>query len=156
MELTQKIAQIVEGQLLDKALFVVSVNVKVGGTSKVEILIDGDHGVGIDDCASISRRVGNVIEEQELLDKSYHLEISSPGVGQPLKMLRQYNANIGRGLKVTLQNGKELNGVLKEVKETQFLIENEVKEKNKKKVKLVPEWIPYSEVNTAKVTVSFK
>jgi len=156
MELTQKIAQIVEEQLLDKTLFVVSVHVKVGSISKVEILIDGDHGVGIDDCASISRRVGNEIEEQKLFEKSYHLEISSPGVGQPLKMLRQYKANVGRGLKVILQNGKELNGKLKEVSEAQFLIENEVKEKNKKKVKLVPEWIAYNEVNSAKVTVSFK
>jgi ribosome maturation factor RimP len=156
MELLAQIQQIAEEQLVDPSLFIVSIELKEGGKSKLEILIDGDQGVGIDDCAIISRKIGNIIEEQNLLDKAYQLEVSTPGVGQPLKMIRQYKANIGRDLKVFLENGIEINGTLKEVNEDKYLLETGVKEKNKKKLKIVPVWVPFSDVKLAKVKVSFK
>lgn len=155
MELEDKIHQIAEEQLMDPTLFVVSVQLKKGSKDKLEILIDGDHGVGIDDCANISRRIGQVLEEGDVLENAYQLEVSSPGVGQPLKLIRQYKANIGRKLKVLLQNGKEFNGVLREVSEDSFLMDVEIKEK-KKKIKLESTWVSISEVNIAKVQVSFK
>jgi len=155
MELEEKIYQIAEEQLIDPTLFVVSVQLGISGKSKVEILVDGDHGVGIDDCAAISRRVGSLLEEQGVLENAYQLEVSSPGVGQPLKLVRQYKANIGRELKVQLNNGKELNGKLKEVLEGKILLDIEIKEK-KKKVQLVPTWVEFADINKAKVQVSFK
>jgi len=155
MELEDKIHQIAEEQLMYPTLFVVSVQLKKGSKDKLEILIDGDHGVGIDDCANISRRIGQVLEEGDVLENAYQLEVSSPGVGQPLKLIRQYKANIGRKLKVLLQNGKEFNGVLREVSEDSFLMDVEIKEK-KKKIKLESTWVSISEVNIAKVQVSFK
>ena len=87
------------------------------GNQRLTILIDGDSGMDIDQCASISRMLGARIEEAEVFADKYFLEVSSPGVDTPLKLLRQYVKNIGRGVKVELQNGEKLNGELTQVQE---------------------------------------
>ncbi|MEM1135859.1 MAG: ribosome maturation factor RimP [Bacteroidota bacterium] len=155
MNLQEKVLEIVNLSLLDDSLFVVEVNVKETGLSKVEILIDGDNGVDIDTCAAISRSVGDVIETENLITGTYHLEVSSPGVGQPLRLLRQYEGNIGRQLKVILLDGKEINGKLKAINGNQVLLE--VERRKKKHIKKLEEvLVAITEIKQAKVQVSFK
>ena len=57
---------------------------------KILILVDGDEGITIDRCAEISRRTGATLEEQETMSDAYVLEVSSPGLEHPLKLMRQY------------------------------------------------------------------
>jgi len=122
---------------------------------KVTIVLDGDEGVAIEDCAMVSRRLGHLMEEENLIDDAYTLEVTSAGADAPLKFLRQYNRHIGRRLKVEMQDGTVHAGELTEVKEDRLLLNNEVKDK-KKKITLVPVEIPLAAIKSAHVEVSFK
>ncbi len=135
----------------EEDLFLVEVTHKGNsGNSRLLILIDGDQGLGIDRCASVSRRLGALLEELDIITGKYTLEVSSPGIDQPLKLKRQYVKNIGRSLKVELNDGETREGVLIEVHENQFNLEEE-----KKKEKVIST-IAMSDVKKSKVIVSFK
>lgn len=121
---------------------------------RVLITIDGDHGITIDDCADLSRKVSKELDEQGFFgEEDYLLEVSTPGVDQPLKLKRQFVKNIGRNLKVKVhENITE--GKLKEVSEDQIVLAQETGTGKKKEVKEVT--IPFSEIDKAFVQVSFK
>ena len=116
--------------------------------------MDGDNGVTIDDCVKLSRAVGNYLEEEEVMDTKYTLEVSSPGIDIPLSSLRQYRKNIGRRLKISLAEGKDVKGILKEVDENELLLDKEVKKG--KKITYEPVKLAFSEINKTIVQVSFK
>lgn len=160
MELQEQIARYVES-LLDESHFLVEVlfNEK-GGRARLTVLLDGDKGITIDQCASISRRLAAWLEEKDLIKTAYVLEVSSPGIGQPLKMLRQYRANIGRMLKVETADGATHRGKLDKVSETDIvLLPQTVKKTGKKAVKNeTPEQplsIPFAQIAKAVVEISF-
>ena len=135
----------------DKDLFLVEVSHKGNsGNSKLLVLIDGDQGINIDRCARISRQLGAQLEELDIIPGKYTLEVSSPGIDQPLKMKRQYVKNIGRSLKIELNDGEKKEGVLTAVQDEQFMLE-ELKKKEK-----VISTIALSDVKKSKVIVSFK
>jgi ribosome maturation factor RimP len=67
----------------------------------VQVLVDTDAGITIGQCAEISRRLGKILDEDTKVDGSYELEVSSPGIDRPLKLLRQYRKNVGRTFRVT-------------------------------------------------------
>lgn len=138
------------------SLFLVDILISKGnGPQKIRILIDGDEGVNIDTCAAISRKVGEEIETQELLQKAYVLEVSSPGLDFPLKLIRQYQKNIGRRLKIKLVNGDEIKGLLKAVEEDSILVTATKKGKNKKNEDQDVE-INFTDIKQTNVLVSFK
>ncbi len=152
-KLESEIAAYVEGLIAeDPSLFIVDVSLKgTGGSQRLIISLDGDSGVGIDVCASVSRRLGAYLEENEdLIEGKFYLEVTSVGVDQPLKFIRQYRKNIGRSLAVKLKDGKSEEGKLTEVDEKGFKIL-----KIEKKKELVSE-ISFEEVESSKVLVSFK
>lgn len=66
----------------------------------VQAFIDTDKGIRIEECAEISREFGAVLETKAVFERSYHLEVSSPGIDKPLRLLRQYPKNIGRSFAV--------------------------------------------------------
>ena len=145
---------LVEEKIADREdLFFVDVSVLSNG--KVEILVDGDQGVNIDDCADISRFVGFHLEEKEVFSGPYRLEVSSPGVGKPLKLHRQYLKNIGRKIKVLTTEGEELQGTLLVVEEDRFEMEYVYKEK-RKKAEVLKKYIAFEQVKETKVQISFK
>jgi ribosome maturation factor RimP len=77
--------------------FLVEVIVKHDGRGAlIRVLIDTDAGITIDECAQVSHSLGRLIDAGEVVDGSYRLEVSSPGIDQPLKLLRQYAKNVGR------------------------------------------------------------
>ena len=73
------------------------------GGKLVQAFIDTDGGITIEECAEISRELAYELDRENLIQGSYRLEISSPGIDKPLKMLRQYRKNIGRRFKVVHQ-----------------------------------------------------
>ncbi len=113
--------------------FVVHMSFAPGKHSVLRIDVDTDSGITLEECMKISRSVGWMIEEEGLISAAYHLEVSSPGVGQPLKLKRQYAANVGRHLAVRTQEGKDLRGKLLEVGETGISLELLPKASAKKK-----------------------
>ena len=132
MELKAKIEELVNANLESEKHFLVDVIITATkGPKKLLILIDGDEGINIDDCAKMSRVIGSIIEEKELIEDTYRLEVSSPGLDHPLLILRQYIKNIGRQVKVTLNDGKVVKGKLQQANNNQLVVEEALKKETK-------------------------
>lgn len=128
------------------------VRIKNKPTNNIKLFIDADSGMSIGKCADINRKLYKLIEEDGLFpDGDFSLEVSSPGVDEPLVYPRQYVKNVGRKILVTLQDGTEQLGVLKEVSETALSIEKQVGKK-KKETEMVD--IPLSDINKTVVQIS--
>ena len=154
MQVEKRVKELVEEKIADRPeLFLVSI--KMLPNNKLIIHVDGDEGISIQDCAAISRHVGFHLEEENTIDKAYNLEVSSPGVGEPLQLNRQYHKNIGRDLSLKLNDGTIKEGKLISVTDDAIEIEEKVKEKGKK-VQLVNAQIEFNNIVETKVLISFK
>ncbi|MET4138755.1 ribosome assembly cofactor RimP [Pedobacter sp. UYP1] len=154
MQVEKRVIELVEEKISDRPeLFLVEVKLLPG--NKLIIHVDGDEGISIQDCAAISRHVGFHLEEENTIEKAYNLEVSSPGVGEPLKLQRQYEKNIGRELSVKVTGGDIMEGKLLDVNEQSITIEAKVKEKGKK-AQLVETSLDFSNIIETKVLISFK
>jgi ribosome maturation factor RimP len=129
--------------------------VEKGTKPQLKVLIDADQGVSIENCALVSRLVGEEIEAKGLLPDAYILEVSSPGVDYPLDSKRQYTKNIGRNLKVTNLDGKEIEGRLLEVGSSEIKLLVKIKEKGKKAQEQEIN-VPFEQIKKSIVLVSFK
>ncbi|GEO09706.1 ribosome maturation factor RimP [Segetibacter aerophilus] len=100
------------------------VSIKVKPTNNIKIFLDSDEGMSIEKCVRYNRKLYALIEEKALFPEgNFSLEISSPGVDEPLKNSRQYNKNIGRKVLVTFNDDTEKEGKLLQVTDTDILIE---------------------------------
>ncbi len=141
--------EVIEGS---EGLFLVEIRIKP--TNNIKVFIDGDQGVSIERCVFVNRKLYKLIEERELYtDGNFSLEVSSPGLDEPLKLTRQYQKNVGRNVEVTLIDGTKTEGILKELAEDHILVE-ETRGKNKKK-ETVSHTIPFNHIKTTKVQVIF-
>lgn len=122
------------------------------GTPKTyvtEIYIDGEKNVSADDCAEVSRDIVKVIEEQNIIEGAFRIEVSSPGVDRPLLYLKQYFKHINRKFDLSYKDGEDI----KRIKARLVSIENEnlfFEKDNKDLIK-----ININNIIKAKVTVSF-
>jgi ribosome maturation factor RimP len=138
--------------LLEGDIFLVDLKVKP--TNNIKIYLDADSGLGIERCIKINRALYKQIEEQGLYpDGDFSLEVSSPGVDEPLKLLRQYIKNKGRNVEVTYNDGTKKEGKLLEVGEDSIAIEY-TEGKGKKAVVHQPT-IPFAEIKQTKVLIKF-
>jgi ribosome maturation factor RimP len=154
MQVEKRVAALVEEKIADRPeLFLVEV--RMLPNHKLIIHVDGDEGISIQDCVAISRHVGFHLEEENAIEQAYNLEVSSPGVGEPLKLIRQYNKNIGRTVSIKLKEGLKKEGKLLEVTEDKLLIEESVKEKGKKAV-TIQTVVPFNDILETSVLISFK
>lgn len=156
MSTEQHIGQIrglVEEAIAEKpALFLVDVRIKP--TNNIKVFVDGDEGVSIESCVAINRKLYKRIEELGMYPGGdFSLEVSSPGLDEPLKMHRQYQKNLTRHVEVITNEGKVIGGVLKKVEEGSIEVE-ETKGKNKKK-ETVLHTIPFDQIKTTKIQVVF-
>ena len=162
--LTGEIISKIEELILEACpdAFVVDIALHRSSRSQLVILVDTDDGIKLDECRSISRKVGHYLEENDIFPFAYTLESSSPGLGNPLKLHRQYVKNIGRVLKVVLLDGTIHKGILAEVTEGTFCLGPEDK-KGVKKKKNVPKTkeevktieIAFDQIKQATVQISF-
>lgn len=118
--------------LLTDDIFLVDIRIKP--INNIKIFLDADSGLGIEKCIKINRALYKIMEEMAIYpDGDFSLEVSSPGIGEPLKMHRQYVKNIGRDVEVTLNDESKKTGKLISVNDQQLEIEFTVG-KNKKAV----------------------
>ena len=134
------------------------VEVKGPNGGKLEVFIDSDSSMTFKKCQKMSRYLEGHIDEAKWLGEKYTLEVSSPGVGNPLKLKRQYAKNIGRKMEVKKIDGEKVEGILVTVDEDTIALEGKVRKKvGKKKVtEEVTTTIEFENIKTAKVKVSFK
>ena len=154
MDITAQLKTIAESHLRDDSFFIVDVVSKgVTGRTKHLILLDGDNGVTIDDCAELSRKVSSEIETEDLIQNAFVLEVSSPGLDQPLASKRQYKNNVGRKLKIRLMDGSTIQGKLEGISDESLSLLKESKEK--KKVITEKTKVLFDSIEKANVIVSF-
>jgi ribosome maturation factor RimP len=154
MEFAEEIKNIITRKLADPNQFLVDVIVKGHkGPKKVLIIIDSDKGVTIDDCANLSREISKAFDDLQLFDDSYMLEVSTPGLDQPLRLARQYYKNIGRRIKVVTHE-QAVEGKLVEVGEEKIKLEQEIGAGKHKETKIIE--LSFLEIDKTFVLVSFK
>ena len=124
---------------------------------RVEVYIECDNALTHEKCQKISRYLEGFIDENQWLGEKYILEVSSPGIGRPLRLKRQYHKNIGRRIEVDFIEGKPHTGQLIEVNDDTITIEYEivVKDGKKKRKEMFQHIIPFDNIKKAKVKVTF-
>lgn len=127
----------------------------------MSVKVDTDAGISLAECAKISRNIGREFEEESSLNQQYLLEVSSPGIGYPLKLHRQFVKNIGRHLSLISQSGDVVKGTLTDVFEEKIVlgplpVKNKRGKRSSKKKKLdQPESrdILFTDIREAKVII---
>lgn len=141
---------------LSEGQFLVELKIS-SGNKKISVAVDTEEGILIDECAKLSRLLGDYIEEEELIEGAYNLEVSSPGLDQPLLRIEQYKKNIGRDLRLLLNEGPEVSGRLESISESNidFTPFNTRTKKKSKEYEKEPIKIELSNILKAYIIVSF-
>lgn len=130
------------------------VEVKIKPTNNIKVFIDADEGINLALLIQYNRKLYTLIEESALYpDGNFSLEVSSPGLDEPLKMYRQYQKNIGRYVDVLLNDSGKKEGKLIEATEDGIIIEYETGKGKKKEVK--QETILFTDIKHTKIQVKF-
>lgn len=152
-EIVKAVEGMVQALLAGEPLYFL-VDVRIKPTNNVRVYLDGDQGITIEKCVQYNRALYKKLEESGLFPgDDFSLEVSSPGLDEPLKMLRQYQKNIGRKVEVLLQDGARKEGRLMEVSEDGIVVE-ETKGKNKKK-EVISHAFLFDNIKTTKIQVVF-
>ena len=147
----QTIEKLITPLLVDD-IFLVSIKVKP--TNNYKIYLDADGGLGIEKCIKINRALYKIMEEMGMYpDGDFSLEVSSPGIDEPLKLLRQYKKNIGRNVEVVTNDEAVKEGLLKDVTDEAITIE-QAEGKGKKAV-IVNTIISFADIKQTKVLIKF-
>ena len=151
---SSKVKQLIEEAIAENpALFLV--DWKISPDDKISILADGDEGLSIEEIVRISRYVENNLDREEC---DFSLEVSSPGVGAPLTIPRQYKKNIGRTLEATL-NDRVIEGEIVEADDEGVVLWWETREPKpvgKGKITVEKEEkVNYADIKKAIIKVTF-
>ncbi len=129
-----RVREIAETQMEGTDLFVIEV--RVSPANEIGVTVDSDTQVGIDRCVELSRSIEGALDREQ---EDFELTVMSAGIGQPLKMLRQYRKLIGRPVEVILKDGGKIVGNLTDASEDSIVVEYEerVAVEGKKRKQLV-------------------
>src|SRR5689334_14315875 len=137
MDLSEQIRHLASQHLEGTTHFVLTVKViERVNPSRITVVVDGDDGITIDDCAKLSRSLSDSINQSALLE-DYNLEVTTPGIDQPLKLLRQFKKHTGRNLKIELKDKEVVRGKLVGLEGESLNVEEEVKTQGKKSEKTI-------------------
>ena len=149
-EMISKIEALLAPLLEGTDMFVTNLQIEPG--NNIKLFLDADEGLNVQKSVSINRQLVTQIDELEWYPNGdYSLEVSSPGVDEPLRSIRQYKKNIGRTLAVTNVEDLEQIGVLKAVTEVGISIEVKI---NKNKETALVE-VPFENIKQSIVQVIF-
>jgi ribosome maturation factor RimP len=130
------------------------VDVRIKATNNIKIFIDGDEGIVLSELIDYNRKLYRQLEESGAYpDGDFSLEVSSPGLDEPLKLLRQYLKNVGRYVEVALNDGRLIEGKLVSSNDESIVVETETGKGKKKEVK--QESVNFDQIKTTKIQVKF-
>jgi ribosome maturation factor RimP len=151
----EQITQLIEDKIAGSDMFIVDVHVRPGNV--IDVTMDGDSGITIEACTDIHRHILHEIDREV---EDYSLEVSSPDLMKPLKVLRQYMKNIGRTVQVKLNDKSKCEGLLQSASESGITLLTASKEEipgTKKKTMVEREkQIPFTDITETKIVISFK
>ena len=129
--------------------FVIDITFRGDNRKKIiEVFVDAEKNIDADNLAEISREINSIIEEQDIIQQAYRLDVSTPGVDRPLKFLKQFPKHINRNFDVTYKTGDEIKtitGKLLSVEREELMFLSDKKEI----------LIEFKNITTAKVIISF-
>jgi ribosome maturation factor RimP len=137
------------------------VDLRIKPTNNVKVFLDGDSGITIEKCVQVNRKLYRKLEEAAIFpDGDFSLEVSSAGLDEPLKLLRQYKKNIGRQVEVQLQDGTQKEGQLKDVSNEGIVLEiTSVKPSNgklpSKKKEISSQSFLFNNIKSTKIQIVF-
>lgn len=103
--------------------------VKEGSNRYLRLYIDKEGGITVDDCELISRPLSDLLDQEDFIEESYILEVSSPGLGRPLKKDKDFKRSLGEEVEIRLyrpvDKKKEWNGILTAYDDHTVTIETE-------------------------------
>jgi ribosome maturation factor RimP len=130
------------------------VEVRIKPTNNVKVFIDADEGMILSELISYNRKLYKQLEESGLFPGGdFSLEVSSPGLDEPLKLFRQYKKNVGRFVDITLVDASKKEGKLLEATEDGIVVETETGKGKKKEIK--QESILFDQIKNTKIQVKF-
>lgn len=154
----QTVRQLAEERIKDRdeRLFIVELSISASNVIRLEL--DKTEGnVSIEDCMSVSRNIEHNLDRE---DADFELHVSSAGLDKPLRVHAQYVKNIGRDLDVKLKSKEKTTGTLIAVDEAGIVLKREEKQavegKKKKELVVIENKIAFSDINEAKIVISFK
>ena len=126
-EYEQKTEQLLEPVVTELGFELVDVEyVKEGGTWYLRAYIDKPGGITVDDCEAVSRRFSDILDEEDYIEDSYVFEVSSPGLGRPLKKEKDFRRSLGDEVEIrtyrAIGRQKEFTGILKSYDDTTVTI----------------------------------
>ena len=103
--------------------------VKEGSTWYLRAYIDKEGGITVDDCEIVAREMNEILDREDYIEDSYVFEVSSPGLGRPLKKEKDYVRNMGKKIEIrtyrAIDRCKEFTGILKAYDDTSVTIADE-------------------------------
>ena len=107
--------------------------VKEGGTWYLRAYIDKEGGITVNDCEAVAREMNEILDREDYIEDSYVFEVSSPGLGRPLKKEKDYVRSMGKEVEIrtyrAIDREKEFYGVLTAYDENSVTIDCEGEEK---------------------------
>ncbi len=150
-----EIKALAEELITDEALFVVEVT--ISPANDICVVLDSDASVSVDDCVALSRAMSARIEEQT---DDFSLVVTSAGIGQPLKLLRQYHKLVGRSIEVVLTDGTKILATLDAADDQGITVSYQekvaVEGKKRKQLVDVVRTYTYAEVRSAAEYLDYK
>lgn len=149
------VRELAESFLQEGTGFVVDVRVREGNA--ISVLLDDDQGASIEKCIALSRHLEGALDREA---EDFSLDVSSPGLDQPLRLLRQYHKNVGREVQVKIKNAGKVEGVL--IAATEETVTLKTREKKRIEGRKAKEWVEeehtfaLEDLDWTKVQISFK
>jgi len=155
MTFKNKVQELLDAALAEKQeLFLIEMT--ISPDNKILVVLDGDNGVNLQDCIDVSRAIEHNLDREEY---DFGLEVASAGATSPLKLLRQYNKNIGRKVKLVTLDQEKYEATIAEVRGTSIVLQwkaREAKTVGKGKVTVEKEAvIPFENIKEASIIISF-
>lgn len=154
MQLIEKIENIINGWIAGTDRFLVEAK---AASTKVTVFVDKPSGITLAECADLSKLLTAQLEPEGVWE-TRELEVSSPGMDQPLRVYQQYLRRIGRQARVITKEGREHKGVIRSADQSGFeLVETISKKENKTKIVTeVNSRFGYDNIKETKLILSFK
>ena len=133
--------------LAGKDIFLVGV--KVDNNNKIVVHIDTAEGLSIDDCVRISKELEGRLDRDK---EDFAMEVSSPGLDAPFRVIEQYKKNIGKMISVIKADGEKLEGILMKLDEKGIVVDVIKKKRDGRKEQLGTE-LSFGEIKSARVSI---
>jgi ribosome maturation factor RimP len=135
--------------LAGKDIFLVGV--KVDNNNKIVVHIDTTEGISIDECVRVSRELEGRLDRDR---EDFSLEVSSPGLDAPFRVIEQYQKNVGKKITLVRADGGKLEGVLKKTGQNGIVLEMTGGRKGQPKDPELLE-LSFAEIKSARISIQF-